>query len=325
MKGLERIVFFGTPAFAVPSLEALIDSGRTPVLVVSQPSRPSGRGRKLQVPPVAQVAEDRGIPIAQPRRVRNKAFLETIRQLRPQLGVVVAFGQIFPQKLLDIPEYGCINVHASLLPAYRGAAPIQAVIAAGEERTGVTTMKMDAGMDTGPILHKAALEIGPTETAQDLAGRLARLGGDVLRATLEALERGELHEEPQGEEGVSYAPQIRKEDGLVDWSLSAESLSCRLRAFTPWPGLTARLRGERVKLLQAESLQEGPEGASGEEAGEEAAEPGQFLGLLGEQLAIRCAGGTTLSVRRLQRAGRKPLAARDFVNGERLIVGERFE
>ena len=321
MKGLERIVFFGTPEFAVPSLEALLDSGREPILVVSQPSRPSGRGRKLQAPPVARLAQRRGIPVLQPRRVRSKAFLDTMRELRPQLAVVVAFGQIFPQKLLDIPDHGCINVHASLLPAYRGAAPIQAAIAAGEERTGVTIMKMDAGMDTGPMLGKAALEIGPEETAEELSGRLARLGGKILLSTLEALEEDRLRAEAQGEEGVSYAPQIRREDGLVDWTVTAEELAGRLRAFTPWPGLTAVLRGERVKLLRAEAL---AADAGGGEA-EGPSEAGRYLGLRGGRLAVRCGGGTVLGVGRLQRAGRKPLAARDFANGERLVVGERFE
>lgn len=314
-KSLEKIVFFGTPAFAVPSLEALIRSGRPPIRVVTQPSRPSGRGRRLQAPPVAQVAEAHGIPVLQPRRVRARPFLKSMEELGPQLAVVVAFGQIFPQALLDIPEHGCINVHASLLPAYRGAAPIQAALAAGEDTTGVTTMQMDAGMDTGPMLLERSLPIGEKETAEELSERLAVLGGELLLETLEALEEGRLRPRPQGEEGVSYAPQIRKGDGRVDWSSTACELSCRLRAFTPWPGLTAELRGDPVKILEAEPL---PPSAEGEGT------PGEYLALRGDHLAIRCAAETTLGVARLQRAGRKPLAARDFANGERLKPGETF-
>lgn len=326
---LERLVFFGTPDFAVPSLEALIRSGRRPMRVVTQPSRRSGRGRRFQAPPVAQAAERHGIPVLQPRRVREPDFLDTVAQLEPQLAVVVAFGQIFPRSLLDIPEHGCLNVHASLLPAYRGAAPIQAAIAAGEPSTGVTTMKMDEGMDTGPMLLKRSLTIGESETAEELSRRLAALGGEALLETLEALEGGHLCPEPQGEEEASYAPQIRKEDGRVDWSVTAEELSNRLRAFTPWPGLTAGFRGNPVKLLQAEPVSlpasAALAAASPGDAGGSFTMPGCYLGLAGDHLAIRCGGDLALGVRRLQRAGRKPLDARDFVNGERLAPGETFE
>ena len=262
-----------------------------------------------------------GIPVTQPRRVRDPAFLETISRLEPDLAVVVAFGQIFPKNLLELPRYGCINVHASLLPAYRGAAPIQAAIAAGDRETGVTTMKMDVGMDTGPMLLKRSLRIGEGETAVELSERLATLGGQALIATLDALEKGTLEPEPQGTEGVSYAPLIRKEDGRVDWSLPALRLYNLLRAYTPWPGLTARLRGEPVKLLEAEPWSPSP--VTGDESTKRA--PGEILGLDEDHLAIRCGEDSTLGVTRLQRAGRKPLSAQDFFNGERLVAGERFE
>ena len=311
------LLFFGTPELAVPTLAALVESGRAPVRVVTQPARPVGRGRQLQDPPVARWARERGLPVLQPEKVRDPAFLDELRPLEPGVAVVVAFGQIFPRALLELPRHGCINLHASLLPRYRGASPIQAAVAAGETRTGATTMLMEEGLDSGPILLQEETEIGTAETAGELSRRLAGLGAGLVVRTLEELEQGRLAPRPQDPAQATYAPRLTRESGRVDWSLNARDLFNRLRAFTPWPGLTAELRGEPLKLVWAEPL-EGE--AAGEEPGEE---PGTFLGLRDGLLAVACGGGV-LGVRELQRPGRKPLRAADFLNGERLRVGEKL-
>lgn len=313
MGRLERIVFFGTPTFAVPTLKALAEADREPVLVVTQPSRPAGRGRRLLLPPVGEVAQELGIPLIQPHRVKKPDFLEKIRSLEPDVAVVVAFGQIFPLSLLKIPPMGCLNLHASLLPAYRGAAPIQAAIAAGDLETGVSTMVMEKGLDSGPVLLQRRLLIGEKETSGELAPRLAQLGADLMVRTLEELEKGSLVPQPQTEEGVSYAGRIQKEEGRIDWRLTANQVFCRLRAFTPWPGLFSELRGETVKVLSAEPMPSGQKES-----------PGTYLGLEGGRMRVACGGGTVLGIERLQRPGRKALDARDFSNGERLSVGECF-
>ncbi|HEX7184288.1 MAG TPA: methionyl-tRNA formyltransferase [Thermoanaerobaculia bacterium] len=313
MPDASPILFFGTPELAVPTLATLVESGRAPVRVVTQPSRPAGRGRQLQDPPVARWAREHGLPVLQPEKVRDPAFLDELRPLEPGAAVVVAFGQIFPRALLELPRHGCINLHASLLPRYRGASPIQAAVAAGETRTGVTTMLMEEGLDSGPILLQEETEIGSSQTAGELSRRLADLGAGLVVRTLEKLEKGTLAPRPQDPAEATYAPRLTRESGRVDWSLGARELFNRLRAFTPWPGLTAELRGEPVKLVWAEALE-------GVAAGEE---PGTFLGLRDGLLAVACGGGA-LGVRELQRPGRKPLKAADFLNGERLRAGEKL-
>ena len=314
MPGLDRILFFGTPDFAVPALAALVTAGKAPLRVVAQPARPAGRGGRLQDPPVASWARARGLEVMQPERVRHPEFLAEAAALAPDVGVVVAFGQIFPRTLLDLPARGCINLHASLLPRWRGAAPIQAAIAAGDARTGVTTMLMEEGLDAGPILLQEATEIGAEETAGELSRRLAEMGGGLMVRTLERLERGGLEPRPQPAEGVTYAPRLTRESGRIDWHLAARELRNRLRAFTPWPGLTAELRGEPVKIAAAAELAEG----SGGEA------PGTFLGLRDGRLAVACGNRTALGISELQRPGKRALRAADFVNGERLRTGEVF-
>jgi methionyl-tRNA formyltransferase len=315
--GTGPLVFFGTPEFAVPTLAALVTAGHVPALVVTQPSRPVGRGRKEQEPPVAQWAREHGLPVAQPEKVRDPAFLAALRELDPAVAVVVAFGQIFPRDLLALPRHGCINLHASLLPAWRGAAPIQASVAAGETRTGVTTMQMEAGLDSGPILLQEELEIGPAETAGELSRRLAETGAALMVRTLERLAAGTLEAVPQDHALATHAPRLTRDSGRVDWTRGARAIRDQLRAFTPWPGLTAELGGAPVKLISADVLE-----------GETAEAPGTFLGVRGGRddsaLAVACGGGTILGVRELQRPGRKPLRAADFANGERLRVGESF-
>lgn len=313
MPAFERILFFGTPELAVPTLAALVEAGRAPVAVVTQPAKPVGRGLKVADPPVAAWARGRGLAVIQPVRVRDPAFLAQAAALAPDVAVVVAFGQIFPPALLRLPRHGCINLHASLLPRWRGAAPIQAAIAAGDPRTGVTTMLMEEGLDTGPMLLREETEIGPEETAGELGRRLADLGGRLTVRTLAALERGELVPRPQDDALATYAPRLTRASGRVDWSLDARGIANRLRAFTPWPGLSAELRGEPVKLVRVEVLHE-----------PSAAAPGTILGLREGRLAVACGEGTVLGIAGLQKPGRKPLPAPDFANGERLRGGESF-
>lgn len=313
MSRIAPVVFFGTPEFAVPTLAALVAAGRSPALVVTQPAKPAGRGQRPQDPPVARWAREHGLPVVQPERVRQPDFLERMKELQPAVAVVVAFGQIFPKALLDIPAHGCINLHASLLPRHRGASPIQAAVAAGETRTGVTTMLMEEGLDSGPILLQEETEIGPAETAGELAPRLAGMGGQLVVRTLERLEEGTLVPRPQASEGVTYAPRLTRESGRADWTLPARVLADRSRAYTPWPGLTATLRGEPVKLVRARALDGTADGG-----------PGTLLGLRDGTLAVACGGGTVLGVEELQRPGKRALKAADFMNGERLRAGETF-
>jgi methionyl-tRNA formyltransferase len=252
---LDRLVFFGTPEFALPTLEALVAAGRRPLAVVSQPPRPAGRGRHLEEPPVARRARELGLALLQAERVRDEAFLATLAALRPEVAVVVAFGQIFPLALLQLPvPYGCINLHASLLPRWRGAAPIQAAIAAGDSVTGVTTMRMEAGLDAGPVLLQEEIAIGAEETAGELSARLAARGAALVLRTLDELAAGTLAAVAQREEEVTYAPRLTRESGRADWSLPAAALADRLRAFTPWPGVWSTLRGEAVKLVAARPI-----------------------------------------------------------------------
>ena len=271
---------------------------------------------------MAAWAREHGLEVMQPERVRHPDFLAEAAALAPDVAVVVAFGQIFPRALLDLPRHGCINLHASLLPRWRGASPIQAAMAAGDARTGVATMRMEEGLDTGPILLEEETAIGPDETAEELSRRLAEMGGGLMVRTLERLERGDLVPRPQssskGAEGATYAPRLTRESGRVDWKLTAREIHDRLRAYTPWPGLTAELRGEPVKIVSARVLED-------RDAPSDIA-PGTLLGLRGGLLAVACGGedGGVLGIAELQRPGKRALRAADFVNGERLRAGESF-
>lgn len=325
-----KTIFFGTPEFAVPTLAALHESGYSPRLVVSQPSRPVGRGKKVQDPPVVAWARSHGLEVRQPEKVRQKDFMAELRELQPDLAVVVAFGQIFRRELLDLPRHGCFNLHGSLLPRYRGAAPIQAAIAAGESITGVTTMRMDTGMDTGPILLMKELTIEPGETSARLAPRLAEVGAALMVETLRRLERGELRAEPQDASLATYAPRLAKSDAVVDWHLEAGKIYNRLRAFTPWPGLRSYLADEPVKILEASVLPDNILPTSTlptlrPEELENGDEPGVILGIFDGHLAVRAGNGTILGLVRVQRPGRKGIAAKDFYHGARLGAGVRFQ
>ena len=264
---------------------------------------------------MAEWALSQGLELIQPHDVRDPGFLDGLRDLQPTTAVVVAFGQIFPQALLELPTHGCVNVHASLLPRYRGAAPIQAAIIAGDRMTGVTTMLMDEGLDTGPILLQKRLEIGAEETAGELAERLSTAGAELLVETLTARDEGRLDPltQPAGE--ASVARRLRRSDGVIDWTAPAQTLFNLLRGLTPWPGVSTTLRGEPVKILWGRPI--APEaGLRGE--------PGTYLGVREAHLLVSCGAQSVFGVERLQKAGRRAVPAKAFVNGERLEVGERL-
>jgi len=307
-----RTVFMGTPDFALQTLQGLIDAGCNLVGVYTQPDRPKGRGKQLAAPPVKELALQHGIPVFQPQKLRQPEAVAELEALTPDLIVVVAYGQILPKSVLDIPEYGCINVHASLLPRYRGAAPINKAIIDGETETGITTMYMDVGLDTGDMLVKKSLSIGAEETAGDLHDRLALLGRETMEETLRQLCDGTLQREVQDDTRSSYAPMMKKEDGRIDWSRPAIEVHNQVRGLDPWPGAYTSLNGELLKLARTS-----PD-ASGE------APPGTVIAADRDGVRIACGSGSLL-VRELQLAGRKRLGAADFLRGCTLEPGATFE
>ncbi len=307
-----KTVFLGTPAFAVPSLEALAQAGHEIRAVITQPDRPSGRGGQLSAPPVKRRALEMGLTVHQPERIRRPETVELIASLRPEIMVVVGYGQIIPQSILDIPPHGIVNVHASLLPRYRGAAPIQWAIANGETRTGVTTMRIDAGLDTGDILLQAETEIGPLETAPELSERLARMGARLLIETVAGLERGVITPVKQKPELATYAPILKKEDGLIDWRRSAAEIHNRVRGFAPWPGAYTRFRGRGLQILRTRPSQVRVPAA-----------PGSLHPRKPALLAC-CGQGETIELLELQPEGRKPMAASDFLNGYHVAENEQL-
>jgi methionyl-tRNA formyltransferase len=298
-----RLIFLGTPAFAVPTLERIVAAGHEVVTVVTQPDRPSGREQQVLPPPVKQAALRLGLPAYQPERVRRPQAVEHLRALGTEAMVVVGYGQIIPQVIIDMAPRGIINVHASLLPKYRGAGPIQWAIINGETRTGVTTMKIDAGLDTGDMLLKAETEIGPDENAVELGKRLAVMGAELLVRTLEGLERGTIQPQKQDPAGATYAPILKKEDGLISWSVSAAAVHNRVRGLEPWPGAYTRFRGQTLHIWRSR-LHEGGQGR-----------PGRFAGL--KPPRVWCGAGS-LELVEVQLEGRKRMAAADFANGQRL-------
>jgi methionyl-tRNA formyltransferase len=246
---VNRIIFMGTPDFAVPSLKALLDSGENVVSVITQPDRPKGRGRKLTPPPVKELALQAGLPVLQPEKVKEKEFLATLEGFNPDLIVLTAYGRILPGSLINLPLHGTINVHASLLPKYRGAAPVQWALINGEAETGVTIMQMDEGLDTGDILLAEKLPISPDDTAGSLFMKLAELGGIALQKALAHLRANKLTPIKQDDSLATHAPLLKKEDGLVNWSKSAEQISCLIRGLDPWPTTYTTLSGKRFRLF----------------------------------------------------------------------------
>lgn len=306
-----RVVFFGTPDFAVPSLRALDDEGFTVPLVVTQPDRAVGRHAELRPSAVGALAAQRGIPVEKPAVVRGDApFLAALEAARPDAIAVVAFGRILPVEVLRLPRLGCVNVHASLLPRHRGASPVQAAILAGDIETGVGTMRMEEGLDTGPVYLERRVRIGERETAGELSARLASLGGELLVQTLMGLAAGSLSARAQEGE-ASFCRPIRRENGAADWTRGAAELSRRLRAYTPWPGLYTFLGSERVKILDAAPY-----------PGAIAGEPGS-LRIEGDVLLVSAGEGSLLQLDRLQRAGKKPVTGAEFARS--IAFPARFE
>ncbi|MCX7680400.1 MAG: methionyl-tRNA formyltransferase [Anaerolineae bacterium] len=310
MSQTPRIVFMGTPAFAVPTLMALADN--YPVVgVVTQPDRPAGRGQQLTPPAVKRAALERGLPLIQPPSLRDPQALAQLVAWAPQLIVVASFGQILRREVLELPRYGCLNVHASLLPRWRGAAPIVAALLAGDEVTGVTIMQMDAGIDTGPILAQREEPIRPDDTQATLEARLALLGAQLLLEVLPAYLAGELKPRPQPDEGVTYTGVLRKEDGRIDWSRPATELARQVRAYHPWPGAFTTLRGQHLKILRATPLPEW----RGEER------PGTLLLLDNGATVAVATGEGALRLEEVQIAGGRPMDIAAFLCGRRDCLG----
>jgi len=305
-----RLVFLGTPQFAVPTLDALVRAGHEVLAVITQPDRPKGRGQQLAESPVKQAALRLQLPVFQPERIRRPEAVEHLRLLNAEMGVIVGYGQIIPQAVLDLAPGGFINVHASLLPKYRGAAPIQWAIANGEVRTGVTTMKIDAGLDTGDILLKAETPIGPEETASELSQRLAQIGAGLLVETLERLGKGDLVAQKQNSAEATYAPILKKEDGLIDWRVPAKAVFDRIRGFEPWPGAYTRFRGQTLHIWRARPV-------------EASLDPGRVQRRKRELIA-GCGESTALELIEVQPEGRARMSGEAFANGQRLSHTDSF-
>jgi len=305
------LIFCGTPRFAVPTLEKLVEAGFRVHLIVTQPDRPKGRGLELVASPVKQSALKFNLPVVQPDRIRaNDEFRAQLTAVRPEAVIVVGYGRIIPQWMLDLPPLGNINLHASLLPKYRGAAPIQWAIANGETVTGVTTMRLDSGLDTGDILLQQELAIASEDTAETLAPRLASIGADLTAETLRRLQTGAVHPRPQDNAQASLAPILKKEYGLVDFSRSASDILNRLRGFQPWPGAFTIFRGKNLQIVKA------------------AAAPGTLLPahlhLAADRLLVGCGHSTSLELLEIQLEGKKRISGADFVRGYRPQAGEKL-
>ncbi len=308
-----RIIFMGTPVFSVPTLEALLNSQDEVVAVVTQPDRQKGRGKKMSPPPVKIVAENAGIPVLQPTKIKTKEFRNTLADFKPDLIVVVAYGRILPSSLLNLAPLGCINVHGSLLPKHRGAAPIQWAVIEGDKKVGVTIMQMDEGMDTGDILLPAHINIEDDETAGSLFDKLANLGATALIETLNKLRQGNLKPISQKHEEATKAPPLKKQDGLIDWSLPARKLHCMIRGLDPWPCAYSFLQGKRFRLFSPEVVHR-----------ESNQEPGTIL-LADNQGILVATGENSLLLRNIQPEGKKRMEVSSFLCGYQLEPGLQFK
>ncbi len=306
-----RVVFMGTPEFAVPPLEHLILNQHEVVAVYTQPDRPAGRGRPLVDSPVKRAARSRGLPLVQPASLKPAEVVAGLVGLAPDVIVVAAFGQILPQKVLDVPPCGCINIHPSLLPRFRGASPVAAAILAGDEFSGVSIMLMDRGLDTGPVLARAQIPISAADTTGSLAGNLSQVAARMLPDVLVRWTRGEITPQPQDDAAASYSGGITREQGEIDWQLAAAELWRRVRAFQPWPGTYTWWRGKQLKILEAVPL-----------PGKEAAGVGRVVALLDRPLAfgVGCGDGV-LAVYRVQPEGKRAMSAAEFARGQREFLG----
>ncbi len=303
-----RVAFMGTPDFAVPALDALVKAGHRVVAVYSQPPRPVGRGHREHPSPVHAFAQDLDLAVHTPTSLKSPEEQQRFRELNLDVAVVAAYGLILPQAILDAPRLGCVNIHASLLPRWRGAAPIHRALLAGDPETGITIMQMEAGLDTGPMLMVRSLPIGPADTTSQLHDRLAALGAEMIVPAVEQLDRGLLTPVPQPAEGVTYAKKLEKDEGRIDWSLPAETIATMARGLTPWPGLWCEMGGERLKVLEA------------------ALAPGSGIpgAIIADPLVVACGRGA-VSLDRVQKAGKSVMTAADFLRGNPMPVGSRFD
>lgn len=304
-----RLVFLGTPDFAVPSLEKVVEAGHEVVAVFTQPDRPKGRGQELAASPVKRAALRLGLPVQQPERIRQTEVIEFLASLQVPAMAIVGYGQIIPQAIIDLAPLGIINVHASLLPKYRGAAPVQWAIARGETVTGVTTMRIDAGLDTGGILLQRETAIGPEETAIELGQRLAVAGAELLVETLRGIEAGAIEPRKQDDSQASYAPVLKKEDGEIDWSRRASEIYNKVRGFLPWPGAWTWFRGQRLHIWKAGRAESSVAGSPGS------------LRVDRRRLVVLCRDAS-LELLEVQLQGRKRISAQAFLNGQRIQEGE---
>ena len=308
-----RIVFMGTPDFSVPALEALVEGGHEVVAAITQPDKPKGRGKAVLMTPVKEKAMELGIPVYQPVKVREPEFVEKLRQMEPDAIVVVAFGQILPKSILEIPRYGCVNIHASLLPKYRGAAPIQWAVIDGERESGVTTMFMNEGLDTGDMLEKEAVTLDTKETGGSLHDKLSAIGGRLILSTLKGLEDGTLKGTPQTDEGTCYAKMLKKSLGDIDWTMDAAAIERLIRGLNPWPSAYTCLHGKTLKIWDGDVL--------GREYG---VEPGTVAEVAKDRLVVQTGQGS-LAIRSLQLEGKKRMDAGDFLRGYAVEAGTRLE
>jgi methionyl-tRNA formyltransferase len=309
-----RVVFLGTPAFAVPTLERLLHSSHQVVAVVTQPDRPRGRGHKIAPSPVKTLARAQEREILQPETMKDTAFLERLREIAPDLGVVAAYGRLLPMAVRDLPRLGMINVHASLLPRWRGAAPIHRAILAGDRTTGISIMRIVKALDAGPVLARTAVEIADDETSQELEARLATLGGDLLVSVVQELASGPVAEEPQNEAMVTYAPRLERHDSRIDWTRSALQIHNQIRGLQPWPLAAARLHDRRVLLRKSTITNEGDRHRA----------PGTILAVEPDALII-AAGQGSVRLLVIQAEGRPPMSVRAFLSGHPVSVGDRFD
>lgn len=321
-----RIVFMGTPDFSVPALKALVEAGHQVIAVVTQPDKPKGRGKEVQMTPVKIQAMEYGIPVYQPAKVREASFVEVLKGLEADVYVVIAFGQILPKAVLELPKYGCINIHASLLPKYRGAAPIQWCVIDGERETGITTMMMDVGLDTGDMLEKAVIPIEEKETGGSLHDKLSMAGGDLILSTLKKLEEGTLVRTPQTDEGTCYAKMLTKSLGDIDWNQDAVSIERLIRGLNPWPSAYTMWNGKTIKIWAADVI-------AGREAADFLSEPGVpaetgtapgTVVCSDKRGLVVCTGGGLLSIRELQMEGKKRMDTPAFLRGYPIPAGDVF-
>jgi methionyl-tRNA formyltransferase len=312
-----RLIFMGTPESAVPSLRRCVEDGHEVVSVWTQPDRPAGRGNRIHVPPVKEYALSRGLTVHQPEKIRTDAAFDLFSHRAADIAVVVAYGRILPPAYLRAPLRGCVNLHFSLLPKYRGAAPVNWAVARGEGETGVTTMLMDEGLDTGPILLQSATPMAERETAPQLLARLADAGAELLGETLARFD--ELDPLPQDNARATLAPMLRREDGLVDWASDAADIERRVRGFQPWPNAHTSCQGRRLVILKAE-----PDVEESRSASAHAASHGEVIEARGDSLVVACGGGTALRLLEVQPEGKRPMGARDFINGTHVAAGERL-